>query len=180
MLRVTVPIGESINEATSEIVATDSFVLELEHSLFSLSKWEQSTEKVFLSGSEKTSEETLAYIEAMTLTPNVPPEVFLNLSRENVDQINTYVNANMTATTFKQMPNQRGTREIITNEIIYYWMVSMQIPFECQYWHLNRLITLIKVCNEKNKPATKMSKADAQAQQRALNAERQQKFKTKG
>jgi hypothetical protein len=172
-------LKEGYDETTKKFVVLESYEIELEHSLFSLSKWESKYEKPFLAEKEKTAEESLDYIKMMTLTPNVPPEIWLELSEKNLVQIQEYVAAKMTATWFSERANRPST-ETITAELIYYWMVALQIPFECQYWHLNKLLTLVRVCNEKNAPPKKMSKADAAAQQRALNAKRMQEYGTTG
>lgn len=179
MLQIHVPISESFDEETSEFIE-NTFTLELEHSLVSLSKWESKFEKPFLSDNDKTTEETLWYVEAMTLTPNVPPEIFQKLSQGNYEQINDYINGKETATWFADHEPRGASREIITAEIIRYWMISLNIPTEFATWHLNRLFTQIKVVNEKNTPKKKMSRAEALAQQRRLNAERLQKLGTKG
>jgi hypothetical protein len=180
MLTVKVPMSDELfNDETQEFESGETYTLQLEHSLVSLSKWESFFEKPFLGPDDKTFEETMWYIEAMVMTPDVPPEVFLQLSQKNLDQIKAYIDAKMTATWFKAKPSRRQT-EIITAEIIYYWMIALNIPFECQFWHLNRLMTLVQVINEKNTPQKKMSKAEMLAQQRQLNAERQAKLNTTG
>jgi hypothetical protein len=179
VLQLLVPMSESYDEANSTFI-TNTFPLELEHSLASLSKWESKFEKPFLSDNEKTPEETLWYVQAMTLTPDVAPEIFFQLSQKNYEEINDYINAKHTATWFTDHNARSASREIITAEIIRYWMISLNIPIEYEKMHLNQLFTQIRVVNEKNAPKKKMSRADAIAQQRRLNAERLAKHGTKG
>ena len=179
MLRLIVPEKELYDERTGLFVRTKKQVLQLEHSLVSLSKWESKWHKPFLSKNEKSGEEMLDYIRCMTITQNVPDEVYFALDTNELMKINDYLNDSMTATTItKQQGKLRG--EIITSEIIYYWMISLQIPFECEKWNLNRLLTLIEVCNIKNSPGKKMSKSEIMRRNRTLNAARKQQMHTRG
>jgi hypothetical protein len=180
VLKLKVPIAEAYDEANGEFVASEFFTLELEHSLASLSKWEAEYEKPFLGEQDKSNEEILGYIVAMTLNDDVPAEVYGKLSEENLYQVNRYINSKMTATTIHEIAQQRKSREVITSEIIYYWMVSLQIPFETQHWHLNRLITLVRVVNLKNSPPKKVGRKTAAQQQRDLNAARRAQLGTRG
>ena len=181
MLQITVPISpEGWDEEKQEFVEPKTQVLQLEHSLISLSKWESKWCKPFLSNKEKTYEETLDYIKCMTLTQNVDPEVYNRLTPENIAQINKYIESPMTATTISDEQPGRRNRELVTSELVYYWMVALNIPFECQKWHLNRLITLIRVCNVKNQPPKKMSKSDIMRRNAALNAARRSKSNPSG
>jgi hypothetical protein len=180
VLRIRVPGIESFDEASQEFASVGEFDLFLEHSLASLSKWESTFEKPFLGQGTKTDQEVIGYIQCMTVTEDVPPDVYLRLSQENINDVNDYINAKMTATWFSNEKNARPSREVITAEIIYYWMVSLNIPFECEHWHLNRLFTLIKVCNEKNAPKKKMSKRELLARNRSLNEQRKAEMNTRG
>lgn len=180
MLIIEVPMAEGFDEEKKEFVEIEKYTLELEHSLASLSKWESFWRKPFLGKEEKTAEETLWYIKAMLLTPNVPSEVFDKLSSDIIDRISAYIVDKPTATWFNEPPNQKSSGEVITSEIIYYWMVSLGIPFECQHWHLERLFALIKVCNLKNSKPKKMSRREVLAQNRALNEQRRVALKTRG
>ncbi len=180
MLRVTVPTVEGYDEEKEEFVTAEGVELELEHSLVSLSKWESIWEKPFLSGSEKTEDEVRSYVQCMLISPEVSPELFQRLSSENFREINEYINAKMTATVFRETEKKSGSGEFITSELIYYWMISLNIPFTCENWHLARLLTLIRVCNAKNAPKQKMSRKDAAAQQRELNAQRRAMMGSRG
>ena len=180
MLVLDVPASEMFDDEKQEYVDTPAVRLRLEHSLVSLSKWESKYERPFLDSKPKETKETLDYVNMMCLDDEIPPEVFHRLPDVCIDAVNQYINAKMTATTFKDLPAARGPREIITAEVIYYWMVSHNIPFECENWHLNRLLTLVKVCNRKNAPAQKTSKKEMMAQRRDLNAKRKAQLGTRG
>lgn len=178
-ISITLPGIESWDEAKEEFVNSPETVLVLEHSLVSLSKWESIFHKPFLGPGEKTTEETYAYIHAMCLNENVPGEVLFRLTNDNIAEINAYVESPQTATTFRDLPG-RPSREIITNEIIRHWMIAFQIPLDYETRHLNQLFTLIKVVNEKNRPAKKMSRNDLAQRNRELNAARQKQYGTTG
>lgn len=178
MLEIKVKETEQFDEEKNEFFKTKSQTLKLEHSLVSVSKWESKWHKPFLSSTEKSNEEIFDYIRCMTIN-QVDPLVYFALSQENIDAIQRYIDDPMTATTIKEMPGKRNN-EIVTSELIYYWMVALEIPFECEKWHLNRLLMLIKVCNIKNQPAKNMSKREIYNQNRMLNAARKKKFHTKG
>lgn len=180
MLMIVVPGIELFDDTNQEFTTQGDVVLELEHSLVSLSKWESIYEKPFLGEGEKTTEEVIGYVKAMTLTPKVPEEIFHKLSEENVTAINEYIDAKMTATWFNDAPGAPKSREVITSEIIYYWLIAFQIPFECERWHLNRLFTLIRVCNIKQAKPEKMSRAEIAARNRELNAQRRAQWGTQG
>lgn len=183
MLKLHIAGVEFFDDKLQEFVKTETLTLELEHSLVSLSKWEAIWEKPFLGPEEKSNEETLGYIYQMCITPDVSPETFQSLTNDHLKQVNTYINAKMSATWFSDKADQgKGStrREIITSELLYYWMFSAQIPIKCETWHLNRLLTLLKVFNEKNAPAKKMNKNDAAAQRRMLNEQRRAELKTSG
>lgn len=182
MLEVIVPDAELFDDESQTFFTREGGRLVLEHSLVSLSKWESKWEKPFLDGTPKTTEQTQSYVECMCLHPVSDPEIFKKLSDENVKQIADYIDSKQTATWFTPDPHAAPSREIITNEIIYFWMVGHSIPMEAQYWHLNKLMTLLRVCSEKNKPATKskLGKQDLAMQRRMLNQQRKAELNTTG
>lgn len=180
MLRLTIPQMEYFDDDSQTFITIKEQSLQLEHSLVSLSKWESKWKKPFLSKDEKTIEETRDYIRCMTITQNVDPAVYIGLTNKHIKQVNEYIDDSMTATWFNEENKKGGVKKIITAEVIYYWMISLNIPFECQKWHLNRLLTLIRVCNAENTPPKKMSKKDLISRNRALNAARKKNLQTKG
>jgi hypothetical protein len=180
MLRLVVGETEVYDEEKNEFSVVGGVVLEFEHSLLALSKWESKYKKPFLSSGGKTLEETFGYLEAMLLTPGVDLDVLRNSSTETLDKIQEYIESSESATTFGEMPERRGPGEIITSELIYYWLVAFNIPFECEKWHLNRLFSLIRICNLKNSPPKKMSKSEIAQRNRELNAKRKEQLGTRG
>lgn len=179
MLIITVPGVELFDEVSKEFKTTTDFVLDIEHSLVSLSKWESKYEKPFLGREQKTNAEVIGYIQCMTLTPDVPSEVYRRLSSENLEAVNTYINAKMTATWFAE-DKSKISREVITAEVIYYWIISANVPLECETWHLNRLFTLIRVISEKNAPKKKMSMNEIAARNHSINEQRRAQLGTRG
>lgn len=182
MLQITIPAGEEFDELTNTFMnATKECTLQLEHSLVSLSKWEAIWGKPFLTKEIKTHEETIDYIRCMTLTQNVDPNVYKYINSKNIGVVKQYIEAPMTATTFSKDTHKAINRDIVTAEIIYYWMIVLNVPFECQKWHLNRLLTLINVCNVKNQSQTKkMTPAEVYTQNRTINEARRRALNTKG
>ncbi|MDF2800226.1 MAG: hypothetical protein K0S61_129 [Anaerocolumna sp.] len=179
MLKIVIPSIELFDEKTNEFKSTKEHTLCLEHSLVSLSKWESKWQKPFLKKEDKSVKETIDYIKCMTITQNIDDEVYEYITNDNINQVKKYIEHEMTATTFS---NQKKTinKETITAEIIYYWMIALNIPFDCQKWHLNRLLTLINVCNIKNSPSKPIGKKETMSRNAALNAARKKELRTKG
>lgn len=180
MLQIVIPALEYWDEKKEMFVSEKEQVLQLEHSLISLSKWESKWCKSFLSTKELSREENMDYIRCMTITKNISPDTYKRLTNQHIDQINEYIKAPMTATTFREGRGAKGRKRIITAELIYYWMVTFNIPVEFQKWHLNRLLTLIRVCEIENSPKKKQSANDILRENAALNAARKAQLKTKG
>lgn len=180
MLQLTIPATELWDEANEMFLYSEEQTLNLEHSLVSLSKWEMKYHKPFLTKEEKTIEETIYYVKCMTLNENVDELVYNLLTNEHLKKINEYIEDPMSATTIKEMQRGKRNGEQVTNEVIYYWMTALNIPVEYENWHLNRLFTMIRVCNAKNQPPKKMGRRDVMSQNRALNAARRQQYNTKG
>ncbi len=183
MLKIEIPGGEYYNEKTNEFIYTKGVTLALEHSLVAISKWESKWKVPFLDEKEKTLEQTIDYIKCMTITQNVSDEVYKNIPSQVLQIILDYIKDPMTATWFredqlKKKPGQR--KQIVTSELIYYWMVAYNIPEKYEKWHLNRLITLIKICEIKNTPPKKMSKRELMRRNSALNDARRQQLHTTG
>lgn len=185
MLEIHIDAREGWDETNQVFVNTPAITLCLEHSLISISKWESKWHKPFLHSSDNlTKEEIVDYMKCMTISPgHVDDKIFYLMDKKNFEKITDYISDPMTATWFKEEKNKPRNKEIITSELIYYWMVALQIPFECQKWHINRLLTLIRVCNAKNEESTsknKMSKRDLMSRNAALNAQRKAKLNSRG
>jgi hypothetical protein len=181
VLQLEIPERELFDDESQTFTTIKKESLQLEHSLVSLSKWESTWCKPFLSKTQKTTEETIDYIKCMTVTQNVKPDVYTNLPNEVYDQVEQYINLPMTATWFSDKKTVQPSKEVITAEIIYFWMIAHNIPMECQKWHLNRLLTLIRVCNIKNQPPPKkQGRKEMLANRAALNQARKAQYQTKG
>lgn len=182
MLKIIVGEQDLFDEETSTFTTSGTGVeLILEHSLVSVSKWESKFKKPFLAGTEKNREETMAYIEAMIVSPvDHPLDIVTMLVAADVAKINEYIESTESATTFPNAPQSKGRTETITSELIYYWMVTFNIPFECERWHLNRLLTLIRICAAKNSKPKKMGRNEAAQRQRQLNMERRAQLNSSG
>lgn len=180
MLELVVPGQEYWDEKNEEFTYDKEVTLQLEHSLISISKWESKHHKAFLSKRIKSQDEMLDYIRCMTINRNVDPKVYNRLTVKNLEEINAYIEDPMTATYTGDDTETAGPKDTITSELIYYWMVSYNIPAEFNKWHINRLMALINVCSKKNSPQKKMSTNAILRKNAALNAQRRAKYGTKG
>jgi hypothetical protein len=180
MLVIELTGDEFFDEETGTFIYSEPLTLEFEHSLLSLSKWESFFKKPFLTNTSKSDEEIQYYLWCMLLTPNVDQKSLSRLSNQNYVEIQQYIDSPESATTFGEMPERRGRGEIITSELIYYWMVAFNIPFECETWHLNRLFALVRICNIKNSKPQKRSRSEIAQRNARLNAERKAKLNTTG
>lgn len=181
MFTLVIPDAELFDEVNSEFVTVKGGTIQLEHSLVSISKWESKWNKAFLGKEQKTPEEIMDYIKCMTITKNVSDKIYRNITQVQIEEIVHYIEAPMTATWFSDDKNQsQRNTETVTSELIYYWMISLQIPVEFQRWHLNRLLTLIRVCNVKNTPPKKMSQKEIMNRNRSLNEARKASMHTRG
>ena len=179
MLQITIPTMNDLwDERNQQFLSIKETTIQLEHSLLSISKWESKWNKSFINTKDKTEDELIDYIKCMTITKNVDPNIYVCLTAENIQEIVNYINAPMTATTIRD--TGKSNHEIVTSELIYYWMISLNIPVKFEKWHLNRLITLIRVCSIKNQPAKKMSRGEIMQRNAALNAAIKKRWNTKG
>lgn len=182
MLRIVIPEREYFDDQLQEFVKQKEQVLLLEHSLISISKWESNWKKPFLDSTSRTVEESIDYIRCMTLNTNVDQNVYNGITQDIFNKVSQYIDDKMTATWFNDRDQKKGKGrgQVVTSELIYYWMIAYEIPFECQKWHLNRLLTLIHICEVKNAPSKKMKKKDIYANNRSLNEARRKALGTKG
>jgi hypothetical protein len=181
MLRLVIG-DDGFNEETQEFTTINEVVVDLEHSLLSLSKWESKYQKPFLSSKERTREETFGYLQAMIVSPDVDPDVLYKCSQKHLNMIQAYIDSPESATTFMTMSGRQGPGEIITAELIYYWLVAFSIPFEVETWHLNRLFSLIRICGIKNSPPEEqqMSRRQMMEERHRLNEQRKKELGTTG
>lgn len=187
MLEITIPEQhyKFLNESNNEIinVNVDKTIIQLEHSLISLKKWEQKWHKPFLGEEDKTHSELLDYIRCMTLNHGIKEDVYNWIPSDLFNKVVEYIKDPMTATWFSGnnlIGAQKKQNEIITAEIIYYWMIALSIPVEFQKWHLNQLLTLIKVVNIKNSKPEKKDSATAARERAALNKLRREQYNSRG
>lgn len=180
MLKIIIKSEELYDESYNTFTDIEGFELELEHSLLSLSKWESKFQKPFLSAGEMSTDEIIYYVMCMIITPNITEKMVHDSSDQIFGPVNEYINSPESATTFGNLPKKTGPAEVITSELIYYWLVMFSIPFECESWHLNRLFSLIRICNVKNQPAKKMGRNELAQRNRELNERRKAELGTKG
>lgn len=179
MIKITIPKTELYDSYKNEFIYIKETVLTLEHSLVSISKWEQKYKKPYLSDKEKTNEELLYYIKCMTLTQNVDPNVYLAIPQDEITNIAKYIEDPATATWFSGDKNNKSDNTVITSELIYYWMITLGIYKECEKWHLNRLLTLIRVINVKSSPSKKQNPQKTAIEYSEISRKRREQFEGK-
>lgn len=179
-IKIRIPQQELFNEETNEFFTVKETNLTLEHSLVSISKWESKWHVPYLSNNEKTPEQVIDYLRCMTITQNVNPEIYNYIPMDEVIRIKEYIEDPMTATTITKQEGKGRSRKVLTSELIYFYMFSYNIPVDMEKWHLNRLLMLIDVFNEENKPKKKMSKQQVMSRNASLNAARRAQLNSLG
>jgi len=180
MLTIVIEAMDLFDEESNTFSRSEEIVMEMEHSLLSLSKWESKYQKPFLTKDEKSKKEIFDYLKAMVVTPGVDLDALYTLPNEKLIQIQEYIDSKESATTFGELPDHRGPNEVITSELIYFWMFSFQIPIQCETWHLNRLFSLIRIFGIKNSKPKKMSAQEVAMRNREINEQRRRELGTRG
>lgn len=183
MLQIEVEGSQLWDEESEQFVCTDPTTLHLEHSLVAISKWESIYKRPYLVPQTFSKKETVDYIKCMCLDNDISDDVFYAVYGDSslMKQIDDYMNSSPTATTINDINDKKKRNtEKITSELVYYWMVANEIPFTCETWHIDRLLTLIRICGVKNQPPKKQSMKDVYARNKALNAARRAKHNSKG
>lgn len=178
--KVEIPEREFFDEENNRFIKVPQTTLLMEHSLVSISKWESKWHIPYLSNKPKTREQTIDYLRCMTITQNVDPFLFYCIPDKELLKIKDYIENPMTATTFSDEEGKGHTKKVLTSEVLYYYMTMYNIPVEFEKWHINRLLTLIKVCSEENKPKKKIGSKKLASKYASLNAARRAKLNSKG
>ncbi len=184
-IKIEVKGSEMFDENTGRFIEVKPAVLTLEHSLIAISKWEARFHIPFLREGDKTPEQIEYYIQCMTINQNIDPNTYKGITSDQQKQILAYIKDPMTATWINDggkpaKGRKKGSDQEVTSELIYYWMVSYRIPSEYEKWHLNRLLTLIQICNQYNQPQKKLSKNEIIKNNDALNEARRAAMNTRG
>ena len=170
VLKILIPGKEDWDEANQCFIYSKDTVLNLKHSLVSIAKWETNWNISFLDKfgkKETTVEQVLDYIRCMTINQNIDPNVYKCLTNKNVEDVFTYIGSSMTATTFSDHLKP-GRKRIVTSELVYSWMIDFGVPFQCEKWPFDRLITLLRVCEAEHREHKKGSTSSAMKRNRDI------------
>lgn len=181
MLELHISETELWDPVSEKFLLVKEQSLPLEHSLLSISKWEEKWHKPMpLINNERLSgDEFLDYVRCMTISRNPDPLVYRCITAREVEAIMAYINDPHTATWFGNEKSGGNDKRPLTTELIYHLMFAFGVSKECEKWHLNRLMTQLRVEYEESKPSKKKTPAEIAERHRMLNAKRRAEARAK-